>query len=164
MSDETVYECEDCGARTDDSSGFNERECPRDVGRMNSVHTLRPVVGRTPGPWTFDEHGGTFYVFGPDGGMVADGDDAEPWIARIRGVGRGATVEEQRANAAHIVEACNAHDELVAALKTLRIDANRLADRNLGGTYEDDVRRAIAGADAALSKVSSPRVSVKKTP
>jgi hypothetical protein len=42
--------------------------------------------------------------------------------------------------------------ELLAALKALRIDANRLCDRSLGGTYEDDCRRAIAGADAAIAK------------
>jgi hypothetical protein len=41
-------------------------------------------------------------------------------------------------------------DELIAALRDLRINANRLCDRNLGGTYEDDCRRSIARADAAL--------------
>lgn len=41
-------------------------------------------------------------------------------------------------------------DAVLAAAKALRIDANRLCDRNLGGTYEDDCRRAIAAIDAAL--------------
>lgn len=42
---------------------------------------------------------------------------------------------------------------LRAALEALRIDANRLCDRNIGGTYEDDCRRSIARADAALARV-----------
>lgn len=42
--------------------------------------------------------------------------------------------------------------KLLAALKLLRIDANRLADRNQGGTYEADVRRAIKVADEAIDE------------
>lgn len=39
---------------------------------------------------------------------------------------------------------------LTAALRMLIIDANRLCDRQLGGTYEEDCRRSIAVAkDAA---------------
>jgi chromosome segregation ATPase len=40
---------------------------------------------------------------------------------------------------------------LTQALKDLRDDANRLCDRQLGGTYEEDCRRSIAKADAALT-------------
>jgi hypothetical protein len=43
------------------------------------------------------------------------------------------------------------------ALERLRIDANRLCDRQLGGTYEDDCRRSIAVAVAALA-ASAPAV------
>jgi hypothetical protein len=50
---------------------------------------------------------------------------------------------------AESAEAENAR--LRSALKELRIDANRLCDRNLGGTYEEDCRRSIAKADAALT-------------
>jgi excisionase family DNA binding protein len=42
-------------------------------------------------------------------------------------------------------------DALRAALVELRINANRLCDRMLGGTYEDDCRRSIAKADEALA-------------
>jgi hypothetical protein len=42
-------------------------------------------------------------------------------------------------------------DPLRALLKELVIDANRLCDRNLGGTYEEDCRRTIAKARALLS-------------
>jgi len=41
---------------------------------------------------------------------------------------------------------------VVEALTVLRVDANRLCDRQLGGTYEEDCRRAIANADAALGR------------
>jgi hypothetical protein len=39
--------------------------------------------------------------------------------------------------------------EADSALKALVIDARRLCDRNLGGTYEEDCRRSIARAEAA---------------
>ena len=38
------------------------------------------------------------------------------------------------------------------AATALRIDANRLCDRNLGGTYEEDCRRSIAALDDALAE------------
>lgn len=44
---------------------------------------------------------------------------------------------------------------VVEALEQLRIDANRLCDRQLGGTYEDDCRRSLRKADAALQLVAS---------
>lgn len=40
---------------------------------------------------------------------------------------------------------------LAAALQALLIDANRLCDRNLGGTYEEDCRRSIEQARTALA-------------
>jgi hypothetical protein len=53
----------------------------------------------TPGPWRSDG----IYVWAPGGKMVADFpldfEDDDGYLARIRGVGRRATVEEQRANA-----------------------------------------------------------------
>ena len=39
-----------------------------------------------------------------------------------------------------------------AALRDLMQNANRLCDRNLGGTYEDDCRRSIAAARALLTE------------
>jgi hypothetical protein len=38
------------------------------------------------------------------------------------------------------------------ALRTLRIDCNRLCGRQLGGTYEDDARKSIREADVALER------------
>lgn len=46
-------------------------------------------------------------------------------------------------------------DLLLRALQQLRIDANRLCDRQLGGTYEEDCRRSIAAADAAIAQYST---------
>jgi hypothetical protein len=64
----------------------------------------------TPGEWHFD---GMLYVWSGPMSMVADlgiAEDNEPYLARMRGVGRGATVEEQRANgylmAADVALAC----------------------------------------------------------
>ena len=50
---------------------------------------------------------------------------------------------------ANLIEAA---PNLLAALKTLRLDANTLCDRCLGGTYEDDCRAAIEIADLAIAK------------
>ena len=50
---------------------------------------------------------------------------------------------------AKIIEAA---PDLYQALAELRINANRLCDRNLGGTYEEDCRRSLAKAEAALTK------------
>lgn len=47
-------------------------------------------------------------------------------------------------------------EKVRAALKELRISANRLCDRNLGGTYEEDCRRSIARADVALLAAKDP--------
>jgi len=41
--------------------------------------------------------------------------------------------------------------EVIAALRELLVNANRLCDRQLGGTYEDDCRRSLAKAEAALA-------------
>ena len=47
--------------------------------------------------------------------------------------------------------------KLREAATALRIDANRLCDRNLGGTYEEDCRRSIAALDAALAEGEDTR-------
>jgi hypothetical protein len=73
------------------------------------------VSEATPRPWRTDEPY-FIYIWGPDQAMVADiPGDEDTYLVRMRGVGRGATEEEQRANAALIVKAVNSHDELLAA-------------------------------------------------
>lgn len=92
----------------------------------------------TEGPYTYDEHGGTFYVWGRGHAMVADGDTDEGYVARMRGVGRGATVEEQRANAA-----------LLAASWDLREAAKHAAmEWRLHGQLTDSCR----ALEAAIAK------------
>lgn len=59
-------------------------------------------MSHTKGPWTYDEHGGNFYVWGLDHEMVADSEDEgghvdKEVVARMRGTGRGATDEEKKA-------------------------------------------------------------------
>ena len=78
---------------------------------------MRTPKGITPLPWRADKcYCG--YIWSDDK-MVADfpmDEDEGTYIARMRGVGRGATQEEQMANAAFIVHAVNSHAQLVAAL------------------------------------------------
>ncbi len=70
----------------------------------------------TPTPWHIDEPY-FIYIWGPEQQMVADlpFTDEEVYLARVRGVGRGATEEERRANAEFIVRACNSHKNLLEA-------------------------------------------------
>ncbi len=75
----------------------------------------------TPLPWHTDGHY-CGYIWSGDK-MVADfpmDEDEGTYLARMRGVGRGATHAEQQANAAFIVRAVNCHDQLVAALESAR--------------------------------------------
>jgi hypothetical protein len=76
------------------------------------------VSGHTPTPWHIDKPY-YIYVWGPGQEMVADipVDDEETYLARMRGVGRGATRDEQRANAEFIVRAANAHEDLLEAVR-----------------------------------------------
>lgn len=71
----------------------------------------------TPGPWTRDEHF-PIYVWGPNHAMVADlpHRDEDAYLARMRGVGRGATREEQEANCSLIAAA----PDLLEAAKVAR--------------------------------------------
>lgn len=106
---------------------------------------------KAPLPWKHDGFG--IYIFDDNSNMVADGDPDAPYVVRMRGVGAGHTPEEQAEIAAFIVKASNAHETLVTALSLLAHTANRLCDRNLGGTYEDDCRVALAKAREALKGV-----------
>lgn len=80
----------------------------------------------TKGPWTYSFHGGAFYVYGAAGGMVACdplSDAPDGAIGMVRGVGRGATLEEQEANAALMARA----PELLAENVRLRTAAVELS-------------------------------------
>ena len=95
----------------------------------------------TPGPWIYDIHEGSFYIYShtKDGlNMVADGDPDDEGIARIRGTGRGASAEEQEANARLIgaapklYEACSLmrsqHEMLKGHCECLLCNAARQAE------------------------------------
>lgn len=65
------------------------------------------MTAHTPGPWVADPHY-YIYVWAADSKMVADlpiAEDEGTHIARMRGVGRGATPDEQKANAKLIAAA-----------------------------------------------------------
>lgn len=78
-------------------------------GNVPALSMTEAAPRFTRGPWVAHAFGGTFYVFAGGGeAMVADshpGLDDPPHIARIRGVGRGASEAEQKANAALIAAA-----------------------------------------------------------
>lgn len=57
---------------------------------------------------------------------------------------------------AALTAAAERETALREALRELRINANRLCDRNLGGTYEDDCRRSLKKAEATLGLTPDP--------
>lgn len=100
----------------------------------------------TPGPWRLEGDG---LVMRHGAHMTVNVQDAtNGYVVFLEQLEFNANAAEFEANARLIAAA----PDLLDALKTLRIDANRLCDRNLGGTYEDDCRRAIAEADSAIDK------------
>ena len=93
----------------------------------------------TPGPWIKDKRG---ELRGSNGQTVL-----------VYDLGVGNTVSKIAANAAFIVTACNAHDELVAALRDIADPQNFRCDPTVETLRKRD--RAIQKARAALAKVGA---------
>jgi hypothetical protein len=93
------------------------------------------VVRHTPGPWQQQ----TLLVLDANHSQIAH---------CTRWEGGRPIPEIAEANARFIAAA----PDLFDALKQLRIDANRLCDRQLGGSYEADCRLSIKQADDAIAK------------
>jgi hypothetical protein len=78
------------------------------------------VSARTPGEWTFD---GILYIWAAPSKMVADlsagMSDTDTYLARMRGVGRKATPEEQNANGYLMAAAPELLRELTSIRKVL---------------------------------------------
>ena len=95
------------------------------------------TTARTAGPWEVKGR----YVFGNNGNRtVAD-------------CGSNGSYELTEANAAFIVQACNAHDDLVAALRALREVVGWLNVTPEG--YETVPPHIVAEARAALAKAGA---------
>lgn len=78
------------------------------------------------------------------------GPDLEPSRGVIEQLTQVVECRSKEIAAARIATLEQARDALRQALQALIIDANRLCDRQLGGTYEDDCRRSIDKARTAL--------------
>lgn len=95
------------------------------------------MAAHTPAPWTLQpcSHGGQLLRRGAftDGRMT----HPQPSLQIVPDAD------------AHLIAAA---PDLLEALRELRINANRLCDRQLGGTYEDDCRRSLKAAEAAIDK------------
>jgi hypothetical protein len=84
--------------------------------------------------------------------VKAERDRDEAVMARhIAETSRGIAITERESCERLARALTQAADALAAKGRELRGDANRLADRNLGGTYEVDVRQSISEWDAALA-------------
>ena len=104
---------------------------------------------RTPGPWE---------VAGPSGNMgesfvieTSNGEKTIGWVANTGAENdeHGVTTEEDEANAAFIVRACNNHDALLGALENItrlmgRETRTRPQERSI---YYHEAEAAIAGAE-----------------
>jgi hypothetical protein len=104
-------------------------------------------TARTQGPWKLDSLSGTTIWTsithpgcGPISGPIASVDAC--WT-------KGA----QLANAAFIVQACNAHDDLVAALRECSEYLSDIPESAAGG--DDEAGRLVRMAAAALNKAGS---------
>jgi hypothetical protein len=100
----------------------------------------------TSGPWIYGIHDGSFYIFCSDDGMVADGHSDDIGIARMRGVGRGASPAEQEANA-QLIAAAPAQDLILRMLslgiaRIERSSTTPLVEFCFGG-----LRYAVTGGD-----------------
>jgi hypothetical protein len=104
------------------------------------------VSAPTPGPWQAHVHGGCWYVFAGSAMVADDGADETPCVARMRGVGRGATEEEQEANAHLIAAAPRLLEQLGNLVGLAKYAGPRL------GQYE----AALADAQAAIDAAQPP--------
>jgi hypothetical protein len=104
------------------------------------------MIGHTPGPWHTDDPY-FIYVWGADQQMVADLPtcDEETYLARMRGVGRGATEDEQRANARLIAAA----PDLLEVCKRGR---QKLATYQHVYEGDKELRSLLSAWDAAIAK------------
>lgn len=75
---------------------------------------------------------------------------AEAEVARLKSE-NDRFAKRHSAQALTIAQYQDQFHRLREALKALIIDANRLCDRNFGGTYEKDCRRSIAAAQAVMA-------------
>ena len=83
----------------------------------------------TKGPWSYSFCGGAFYIYGANGGMVACdplSDAPDGSVGMVRGVGRGASLEEQEANAALMARA----PEMAAEIVKLKAENAKLKERD----------------------------------
>ena len=112
---------------------------------MNTKHTPTPwVVGGKAKLGAPLAPGETPRIWANDGASIAD-------ISIRRKIGDG-TSQQELVNADYIVRACNAHDELVAALKLLETAARRYAQGLDGSSayvfkMADNARAALATTD-----------------
>jgi hypothetical protein len=106
----------------------------------------------TPGPWVVNR-GEHSYIKNPFYKGIVALVSSSPSLMVVNPNDHCTSREEWEANARLIAAA----PDLLEALKALVIDANRLCDRNLGGTYEEDCRRTLVAARAALLKAEEGR-------
>lgn len=92
----------------------------------------------TPTPWNHS-----------NGTVVFDGNDRKV-AATYANKGYGIEIDEAQSNAAFIVRACNAHDELVAALRACveEMSAYEYADEGISGELIRNARAALAKVQA----------------
>lgn len=119
------------------------RESVKDSGTDTSTSSpqshAQVAQGHTPGPWSFHTQ--------PFGDRISGGLDhsiqSEHGVVMLI-VPPGIVTDEFEANAAFIVRACNAHDDMLAALKTA---LHAMQHSNCDSQAEDVVRDAIAKAE-----------------
>jgi hypothetical protein len=106
--------------------------------------TATKQTQRTPGPWYVHTSADNYHVpviVSREGRPVANDGNVLTLIVKFRAYNR-----YERANAAFIVRACNAHDDLLAALRSI-------AERYESGSLTECGAASIASA--AITKVGA---------
>lgn len=138
----------------------------RVLNAVNRIEPLQPVIchmadpasdgkpARTPGPWQLGATQITVALGGYDVWVVPiSGHGTAIGCVYAGSVGKPRSVETELANAAFIVTACNAHDDLVVALREIAICGSSINDD--GECIELRADRCRRVARAALAKVQS---------
>lgn len=116
------------------------------ASNSNSNSTAQERTKHTPTPWTAEPSAAHYEI------LCGRGAESVPHATQVANVLMiGERREACRANADFIIRACNAHDELVAALRGLI----ETAEWAVPDTREKGLHGVIADARAALAKAGA---------
>lgn len=110
---------------------------------MSPIHLENEQAKHTPGPWHVGQGNGEGCIFADGDGVRMRLEEHGTALYPIAKCAMGWNKEEDEANAAFIVKACNAHDTLMSALADC-INGLQIAQRRLSTIQFTGLERAKA--------------------